>query len=71
MTKTIKFVKLNKSALETLDTEKVRKVYREKMDWFPSGRRKMFLIWNEKENRVIWVKADRCTIVEEREVEVA
>jgi hypothetical protein len=29
----------------------------------------MFLIWNEKENRVMWVKADRCTIVEEREVE--
>lgn len=65
---TIKYVKLNKSAIEILDTKKERKVYREKMAWFPSGRRKMFLIWNEIEERLMWVKADRCTIVKEVEV---
>jgi hypothetical protein len=62
MTTTI-FVKVNKSVLEKMDHEKVRKVYREKMEWFPSGKRKMFLVWDETLNRVRWVKADLCTVV--------
>lgn len=62
MTTTI-YVRVNKSVLERMNKEKVRKVYKEKMEWFPSGLKKMYLVWDETLDRVRWVKADICTIV--------
>ena len=71
MTKKVKFVKVNKNRFERVDQEKVRKVYQEQVRHFPSGGRMCYLIWDETLNRVRWVKADHCTLIEEKEIEVA
>ena len=71
MTKLVKYVKVNKSVYETIDQERVRKVYRERLEWFPSGRKNCLLVWDETLNRVRWVKEEICTIVEIKEEKVA
>ena len=43
--------------------EKVKKVYKTKFVAFPSGLRKMYLVWCENLNKCVWVKESHCEIV--------
>lgn len=67
--KKIKYVKVDKDRFErTLDPNKVLKVYKEWLEWCPSGRHLFYLVYDEQLGRCRSVKANRCTLVKEIEV---
>ena len=42
--------------------DKAKKVYKVKQERFPSGLRKMYLVWCENLNKCVWVKESHCVM---------
>lgn len=49
--------------LDTAELGKVRKVYRTKYGYTPSGQHKYYYVWNDRLGRCTWVKDTNCELV--------